>query len=187
MHGHEDLPAIAVIDASDAGIAVWHVDVGAIEALAGGRLTGAWLLSSHQAAELQSVLHGKYWLGTPAGVRAADAVGLTPQRGIVALGATVASVREERTSLLAAFEAEQAQRGRVKQLVDLVLPEVAEPPEKWQPSEGAPEAVAVAHAIARWLEQLARVWEAIESQRLARPFLRDFGGAQQRAMPVKIA
>jgi len=88
---------------------------------------------------------------------------------------------------VAAFQEEQDRRGRARRLVDLVLPAVPAVPERWEPVEGVDASVATALAMARWVERLARTWDELEAQRLARPFLRQAGGSQQRPLALVVA
>jgi len=114
-------------------------------------------------------------------------LGIGPTRGVISAQATVAAVQDERRRLIAAFQDEQDQRDKARQLVDLVLPAVPAVPERWEPAEGADASVATALAMARWVERLVRTWDEIEAQRLARPFLRQAGGSQQRPLALVVA
>jgi hypothetical protein len=142
VHGHLDLRVIAIIDASDAGVAVWHADVGVVQDATGSRLTGGWLLSRDQASKIRSLLEAKVCLTTPFG-SGLTGLGLGPPSGTVSLKRTIQAVTEGRARLLAPLEGEQAQRGKAKQLIELVLPEVPILPAGWACAEGAPEAVGV--------------------------------------------
>lgn len=184
MRDHADLPVVAVVDASEKAFSVWHVDVGAREAVTGSRLVGAWVLMREQFSELESVLARRIWFTSDAGAEAAAALALKPFEGFLAPGDTVQAVQDVRSQLLEAFEAEQARRDRTKQLVELSLPEAPPVPAHWEPVATAPPAVGVALAMARWLEELASVWSSMEGQRRARPFLLELGGTEARDLPM---
>ncbi len=179
-------PTVAVVDGAEDGIVVWHANLSVWGSGAGGRLTGAWLLPLSRMAEIRSVVAAKSWLPTATGEKALAQLGLVPGQGVVSLESTVEAVRQERARLEAAFDDEQARRDKSKQLVELSLPPVPVPPAAWAAVEGAAPEVGVALAIGQWLARLADAWSEMETQRTARVFLRDLGGASLRPLPVTL-
>lgn len=202
---------VAVVDVSGASaaggaaaVAVWHVDVGPDIGLA--RLCGAWLLDAGtDGSQIRTLLRGRRVLATGSGAQALESKGVLRADGIeigsgleveggvtiegwVAADATAATIRDEIGALQAAFEEEQ--RANSPNLVPPTWPRVpgAARPDDFSAADGTddPAGTGAALTAARWLADLAEVWQKVEGQRLTRKFLRELGGPHHRSLPVAL-
>lgn len=177
------LELVAVVDAGPKTVTVWHVDIGGGQ-LGLGRLCGAWVTGDDDdgARTVELVSRERMVLATQSGVSALDRVAARPF-GFLDLAATVANIRAERDQLQHLYEQQS-----LKTLVAPrwpALPAMIDMEEPPLAPEASPE-VAAALGVARWLEQLAKVWVEIESQRLRRPYLAEAGGLSVRPCPVTL-
>lgn len=171
---------VAVVGAAGEDTAIWHVDIGPSTGLP--RLCGSWVLGADHGPRIAALLTGRYVLAAGDVDLAAAADGAT-LLGTVEPLRIVEAVTAEIDHLQQAFEAE----GR--KLVAPVWPPVPAPPADAAEAAAAaprgadPDAAATLGA-ARWLRAIAEAWAKVESQRLARPFLRGHGGEEARSLPV---
>lgn len=176
---------VAVVDAAAHTVIVWHVDVGT-EVPGMSRMCGAWVVTEPRKVEL--LTRGRLVVATVAGAAAMRSAGCTPA-GALDLVQTVKSVVAERDRLQAIYDALPASRKK-----NLVVPRWPHIPDTIDPTspprtEGADNAVAVALSVARYLDELAAAWTAIERQRIARTYLTDNTPgrpSEARALPLEV-
>lgn len=178
--------ALAVIDGVAGVPVIWWVDLGP-RSTGVSRLCGAWVLDdAERVQKLQMLTALRMTVATAAGQSLLVEHRIETDR-VVDVGATSAAVLAARNELQLAYE--QAVMTR-KNGRSLIAPDWPTLParldvETAETSAGDPRTCR-ALAIARWLNHLCVVWDAIEEQRLARAYLRTFGGPVARALPVVI-
>jgi hypothetical protein len=128
--------------------------------------------NSDEGEKLKLLTQARYLVATPAGNRECSKAGARTHLGHVDLAQIVSAVESEIVCLQSLFELEAAKSKsklvaptwpRTPKAIDLAYPPV---------DALAPEKVAPALGIARWLEAMALIWESIEGQRLMRKFMR---------------
>lgn len=173
---------VAVVDADESDVAIWHVDTGPDIGL--NRMCGAWVLPNADSEKIVLLTRNRILISTDRGdkvVRDAGAV-TTATLDVVA---TVAAVAAERDMLQAEFEKKKS-----KTMIAPDWPELPEPFTFENPPTAAradSEIIAVAFGVAEWVHELAKTWAKIEKQRLARTFLVEFGGRSPRPCPIVAA
>jgi hypothetical protein len=177
---------LAVVDGIDDVPVVWWVDLGwPVNRMS--RLCGAWVLDRHDIPKTLHVLTvTRIVVSTVAGWSLMNKHQVTVEQRMdsVATLAAVAAIRDElqRTYQQAV---ESRKNGRVlaaprwPQLPDVLDVETADAPSEEPRCRRA-------LGISRWFEQLCIAWDAIEGQRLARPYLSPIGGPAARALPVAL-
>jgi hypothetical protein len=104
---------------------------------------------------------------------------------VIDLGQVVDAIAVEIRRLQTAFDAaSEASKSKLIAPTWPRLPAVLDldnPPR----DSNAPDDVAVALGIARWLEAVALAWESLEGQRLARKYLRD-KATNRRPLPISL-
>lgn len=175
---------LAVVDAAEAGPVVWWVNLGTAGGLT-GRLCGAWVLDEGNPMRVADLLAGRMVLATGAGGEVVAGSG-TETRGVVDPGGTLAAVVERRDELQAVYEARAAERTRSNAPAEPRWPVMPDPLDPENPPLDAPAPLRRALGVARWFDRLCRTWDAIEGQRLARPYMRDLGGPNPGALPVAL-
>ncbi|MGV9839808.1 hypothetical protein ACWDUL_37205 [Nocardia niigatensis] len=169
-----DLQTLVVLGGEGDRLVIWHVNVGA--ALGESRLSGAWVLDSSQADEVESLTAG-YTV-----VLAGDDAGAD---GTVDVAATVETVRAAIESADRRFTEHQDATGG--KLVRPEWPVIVPPDEAASPRHPIDdEQILQVLTLARGIAELADAWAAFESLRLARPFLEDLGGRAARPLPLAV-
>lgn len=177
---------LAVIDGVADVPVIWWVDVGP-RSTGMSRLCGAWVLDdAERVQKLQTLTALRMTVATAAGqsllVEHCVEVGR-----VVDVGATSAAVLAVRDELQLAYEQAVMTRKNGRSLIAPDWPALPKSldVETAETSAGDPR---TCHAlgIARWLNHLCVTWDAVEEQRLARAYMRTFGGPIARALPVVI-
>lgn len=167
--------ADCVVDARDDAVIVWHVNTSPAPGLS--RLTGAWTLDINEGCKIRLLVAERRVLSTSSGKEALGRLGITVPV-LISAAATRARLLSERDELQTAYEAQ----GR-KDLVAPTWPLLPAPIDMQNPpSAKSPEPTQVALALARWLAQVATVWEQIEAQRVVRAYMP--GGRERRPTPI---
>jgi hypothetical protein len=174
----------AVVDAVDGVPVVWWVDVGAGNA-GMPRLCGAWALDAPDPAEtLRALTATRVLVATADGRAFLDKQQIAVDR-LLDLPATRAGVIAAQEELQAAYEHAVAIRKNGRSLTAPRWPFLPEPLEVETAVEaGGDPRTSRALGIARWIDRLCTAWDAIEEQRLARPYMRSLGGPAVRALPA---
>jgi hypothetical protein len=168
--GASMIDSIAVIDAQDATVAVWHVSVGR-DAAGLSRMCGAWVLHD-EPEKVELLTRGRHVVATASGAKALQSAKATTA-GMIDLTATINTVVAERDRLDGIYQ--ELPAARRKTLTPPRWPHVPEAANFADPPRAAnfDDPVAVALGIARVLEELATAWSGIESQRTARAYMTD--------------
>lgn len=177
---------LAVIDGVADVPVIWWVDLGP-RSNGVSRLCGAWVLDdAERVQKLQTLTALRMTVATAAGQSLLDEHRVEIDR-VVDVGATGAAVLAVRDELQLAYEHAATTRKNGRSLIAPGWPTLSAPldVESAETSAGDPRTCR-ALAIARWLNHLCVAWDAIEEQRLARAYLRTFGGPVARALPVVI-
>ena len=176
--------SVAVVDAADDRVVVWQVDIGADAGLT--RMCGAWVIDPGKIGALKNLTQSRYLVATPMGAKACAGAGADGHTGVIDLRLIIEAVDAEIRCLQTAFDT-----ALVKSKSKLIAPtwprlpnpiNLADPPR----DRNAPDEVAAALGIARWLETVALAWESLEQQRLARRYLKG-KEAIQRPLPIRLA
>lgn len=174
---------VAVVDVHKSTPVVWWVDLGrGNDGLS--RLGGAWVLDTAVLQDqLPHLLAGRLVVTTAAG-RTLLEQQHCPVVGHVDVAALHAAIVAERDRLQLANEDTVAKPGKAN-LVAPAWSALPEPMEVDTASTQSGDPVAArALAIAQHLLRLCNAWERIEEQRLARGYMRQHGGPQQRPLPI---
>lgn len=176
--------SVAVVDAADDRVVVWQVDISADAGLT--RMCGAWVIDASETSTLRNLTESRYLVATPAGAKACAGAGAEGHTGVIDLRLVVEAVEAEIHCLQTAFDTALA-KSRSK-LIAPTWPRLPNPIDLGNPprDRNAPDDVAAALGIARWLETVALVWESLEQQRLARKYLRG-KETSQRPLPIRLA
>jgi hypothetical protein len=175
---------LAAVDAVDGVPVVWWVDIGAGSA-GMPRLCGAWVLDAPDAAESLRALTATRVLVTTADGHALLEKHEVAVERMLDLPATRAAVIAARDELQAAYEHAAAPRKNGRSLTAPRWPSLPEPLNAEAAAEaGGDPPTSRALGIARWIDRLCTAWDAIEEQRLARPYMRSLGGPAARAVPA---
>lgn len=177
-------PVLAVVDGAAGVPVVWWVDLGS---RAGGmsRLCGAWVLDQHDAPKtLHALTATRAIVSTAAGRSLMDEQQVAIEQ-VLDSAATLAAVAAVRDELQAAYEQTTQTRKNRRALTEPRWPALPDPldVETAQAVSGDPRTCR-ALGISRWFEGLCIAWEAVEGQRLARPYMSPLGGPVARALPV---
>lgn len=176
--------SVAVVDANAEAIIIWHVDVSP-DPSGLSRMCGAWVLEGTDVHTFETLTRGRYLATTPAGGAVRDGLRPDHHRGVLDLGrvdAEIASVVDRFQELF-----KEAAAASKSTLIEPTWPRLPGriDPENPPADGGAPERVAVALGIARWLESMALVWESLEVLRESRKYLRGENEGQ-REFPVAL-
>ena len=176
--------SVAVVDAADDRVVVWQVDIGADAGLA--RMCGAWVIDASETSMLRNLTESRYLVATPAGAKACACAGAEGHTGVIDLRLIIESIDAEIQCLQTAFDTALAKsKSKLIAPTWLRLPDpidLGDPPR----DRNAPDDVAAALGIARWLETVALAWESLEQQRLARTCLRSTE-TSRRPLPIRLA
>jgi hypothetical protein len=181
-------PVVAVVDRSEKDVAVWWVSVEVGQPSQTGRLCGAWLLAPDDLATLATVVAKRLIVATSSGhaaLLAADAA----DGPYLDVAATWSAATLFMALLQEAFETEQGRRSAAKQLIAPRWPVFPVPFNLDDPptADEAPPPARRALGIARAIDALCAAWEAMETERLARPVLRQGFGSEARQLPVVLS
>jgi hypothetical protein len=176
----------AVVDAVDGVPVVWWVDVGAGSA-GMPRLCGAWVLDVPDPAErLRALTATRVLVATADGRTLLEKHEVAVER-VLDLPATLTAVVAARDELQAAYEDAVATRKNGRSLTAPRWRSLPEPLDVEAAAEaGGDPRTSRALGIARWIDRLCNAWDAIEEQRLARPYMRSLGGPAARPVPAVI-
>jgi hypothetical protein len=175
--------SVAVVDAAEDRTIVWQVDVSAEVEMT--RMCGAWVIESTDSDTLTNLTQDRYVVATPAGAKACDRADARTHRGVIDLDRVVNAITSEIHRLQTVFDTASA-RSKSKLItpswprIPAVL-DLENPPR----DSNAPDDVAIALAIARWLEAVALAWESVEQQRMARKHLRG-KATNRRPLPISL-
>ena len=177
---------LAVIDGIADVPVIWWVDLGP-RSNGVSRLCGAWVLDdAERVQKLQTLTALRMTVATAAGQSLLDEHRVEIDR-VVDVGATGAAVLAVRDELQLAYEQAVTTRKNGRSLIAPAWPTLPAPLDVESAETSAGDSrTCRALAIARWLNHLCVVWDTIEEQRLARAYLRTFGGPVARALPVVI-
>lgn len=176
----------AVVDAVDGVPVVWWVDVGTGSA-GMPRLCGAWVLDAPDAAEgLRALTATRVLVATDDGRALLEEHEVAVER-VLDLPATLTAVVAARDELQAGYEHAVATRKNGRSLTAPRWPSLPEPLDVETAVEaGGDPRTSRALGVARWVDRMCTAWDAIEEQRLARPYMRSLGGPAARAVPAVI-
>jgi|GEM_PF-2031249 len=168
-------PVVAVVDATDDRVVIWWIQLSRV-GHTGSRLCGAWVLDIADVTKVRAVIARRVGFATTSGEQAVAKTGSYFDARLDLPG-TIDAVTNARVSLIEAFEVAQRQRKPSSRLVEPNWPDLPPPLDVNSPPTvaGSPE-VARALSIARYLDHLAKVWDALEDIRTSRKMLRDAYG-----------
>ncbi|WP_016699239.1 hypothetical protein [Actinoalloteichus spitiensis] len=166
-----------VVDVNADRAVLWHVDTG--PNLGISRLGGAWVLERDDP-RVADLVSDRWLLATARARRELDVLS-SPDAVHMDTARTVGAIREEVHRLQRIYlEHPQAER-----LVEPEWPNIPNPPQEGPVAGGSPpDLVHDALMLARWLDRIANLWDQIERQRLARPYMST--GTGKRVCPISI-
>jgi hypothetical protein len=174
---------VAVVNTNEALTAIWHVDIQPATALS--RLCGAWVTSDNNV--VRNVVAARLIL--PVGGCLPNALTdlVAISAGVVDVTATLEAISARINELDAAHRASKTDTGQRRAPITWpTLPlalDWAAPP---APPAGVVDDpfVSATIGLARWVADLAEVWEAVEITRLSRKHL---VGNERTALPLPVA
>jgi hypothetical protein len=177
---------LAVVDGVDGVPVVWWVDLGP-QIVGMSRLSGAWVLDGADRAEtLRALTATRATVSTAAGQSVLDELKVAADR-VLDLEATLTAVVTVRDELQGAYEDAAATKKNGRSLIAPRWPALPDPLDVETVEVPAGDSrTSRALGIARWLNELCTAWDAVEEQRLARPYMRTLGGPAARVLPAVI-
>lgn len=165
-----------VVDARGEQVIIWHVETGPDLGLS--RLTGAWVFGADEQDKIELLAADRRVLATPTGEEILDRLNLSIL-GHIDPDATVKNIKKARDELQVSYETHPKRKTLVAPDWP-ALPDTVDPQNPPSAMSDAPTQVAL--AIARWLAQVAIVWEQIEGERIVRKYIP--GGRHRLPTPI---